>query len=136
MESQRRDFEFSRTIEYDTIAPSLCTRSFRSHSTFDISILKSSCIYYSPKRSNEDGKERLLLRNCFIEKNSVLCFKLLFDNLLVTNLRNNILRTISSLEGDNNHGKMLESYARKASFEAIRRGVASKNSSSLVKGEI
>lgn len=125
MESQRRDFEFSRTIEYDTIAPSLCTRSFRSHSTFDISILKSSCIYYSPKRSNEDGKERLLLRNCFIEKNSVLCFKLLFDNLFVTNLRNNILRTISSLdsfEGDNNHGKMLESYARKASFEAIRRG--------------
>lgn len=93
--------------------------------SFDISILKSSCIYYSPKRSNEDGKERLLLRNCFIEKNSVLCFKLLFDNLFVTNFRNNILRTISSLdsfEGDNNHGKMLESYARKASFEAIRRG--------------
>lgn len=136
MESQRRDFEFSRTIEYDTIAPSLYTRSFRSHSTFDISILKSNCIYYCPKRSNEDEKERLLLRNCFIEKNSVLCFKLLFDNLFVfaTIFFAQFLRSTRSKE--------ITITERCSNLTLERRrlkryeGVASKNSSSLVKGEI
>lgn len=96
---------------------------------FDISILKSRCIIQSV-RSKIELRDML---NIYRKRNSIFYFKLFIDNLFATNLHNNILRS-----KDNNHEEMLniESCARKASFEAWYEGVASKNSSSLAKGEI